>query len=109
MLAPKVASAAFGIPNFNPGSDYDYAMYIAASLMLGWVFLLIWAGKKPVERRGILLLTIFPVIIGLIISGAYAVTMGLIPISRILPTWIVQGLLVILFGFSYLSANKLEA
>ncbi len=108
MLLPKVASVAFGIPNFNPGNDYGYAMYIAASLMLGWVSLLVWAGRKPVERRGVLLLTIFPVLTGLIISGVYAVTSNLIPIDNMLPTWIMQGILVLLFGFSYLKADKLD-
>ncbi len=108
MLSPKVASVAFGIPNFNPGSDYRYAIYIAASLMLGWVCLLIWADRKPVERRGVLLLTIFPVLTGLAISGAYAVTSNMIPIDKMLPTWIMQGILAILFGFSYLNANMLN-
>lgn len=106
MLSPKVASVAFGISKFNPGSDYRYAIYTAASLMLGWVFLLIWADRKPVERRGVLLLTIFPVLTGLVISGVYAVTSNLIPINMMLPTWIVQGMLALLFGFSYLNANR---
>ncbi len=108
MFSTKVASVAFGIPNFNPGNDYGYAIYVAASLMLGWVFLLIWADRKPVERRGILLLTIFPVLTGLIISGVFAVTSNLIPIDRMLPTWVMQGILALLFSFSYLNANKLD-
>lgn len=108
MLSPKVASVAFGIPNFNPGSDYRYAIYIAASLMLGWVCLLIWADRKPVERRGVLLLTIFPVLTGLVISGIYAVASNLIPMDKMVPTWIVQGILAILFGYSYLNANMLH-
>jgi hypothetical protein len=108
MFSTKVASVAFGIPNFNPGNDYGYAIYIAASLMLGWVSLLIWADRKPVERRDVLLLTIFPVVTGLIISGIYAVTSNLIPIDKMLPIWIMQGILVLLFGFSYLNANKLD-
>lgn len=108
MFSTKAASVVFGIPNFNPGNDYGYAMYIAASLMIGWVSLLIWADRKPVERRGVLLLTIFPVLTGLIISGVFAVTFGLIPMAKMLPTWIMQGILVLLFGFSYLNANKLN-
>ena len=106
MLSSKVASVTLGIPNFNPGNDYRYAIYVAASLMLGWVFLLIWADRKPVERRGVLLLTIFPVLTGLVISGVYAVTSNLIPINMMLPTWIMQGILALLFGFSYLNANS---
>ncbi len=108
MLSPKVASVAFGIPNFNPRNDYGYAMYIAASLMLGWICLLIWADRKPVERRGVLLLTVIPVLTSLIISGIYAVTSGFIPVNNMTPTFIVQGILVVLFSFSYLNANKLD-
>ncbi len=108
ILSPKVASVAFGIPNFNPGNDYGYAMYIAASLMLGWVSPLIWADRKPVERRGVLLLTIFPILTGLMLSGVYAMTSNLIPVDKMLPTWIMQGILVLLFGFSYLNANMLD-
>jgi hypothetical protein len=109
MLFPNVASTAFGIPHFNPGNDYKYSMYIAASLMLGWVTLLIWADRKPMERRGVLFLTILPVLIGLVISGVYAVSSDLILIGKMLPTWIMQGFLILLFGFSYLNANKREA
>jgi hypothetical protein len=108
MLSPKIASDAFGIPNFTPGSDYRYAMYVAAALMVGWVSLLMWADRKPVERRGVLLLTVIPVLTGLIFSGIYAVTSNLIQIDKMLPTWIMQGILVLLFGFSYLNANKLD-
>ena len=60
MLSPDVARTAFGMRNFNPGNEYRYAMYIAASLMFGWVGLLIWADRRPLERRGVLLLTIVP-------------------------------------------------
>lgn len=107
MLSPQVASVAFGIPNFNPGNDYGYAMRIGASLMLGWVCLLIWADRKPVERKGVLLLTIFPVVVGLIFSGAHAVATNLIAVDKMLPTWIMQGVLVLLYGFSYLNAREL--
>lgn len=108
MLLPNVASSVFGIENFNPGHDYQYAMYIAAALMLGWVSLLVWADRRPIERRGVLLLTIFPVLIGLVASGVYAVSSSLILIGNMLPTWIMQGLLIVLLGFSYLNAGKCE-
>ncbi len=106
MLSPRVASMAFEIPNFNPGVDERYAMRLAASLMLGWTCLLIWADRKPIERRSVLLLTIFPVLVGLIISGVYAVTSGFISVSAMLPTWAMQGIFVLLYGFSYLNASK---
>ncbi len=109
MLSPKIGGIVFGIPDFNPANDYQYAMSIAAPLMLGWVFLLIWADRKPVERKGVLLLTIFPGLVGLILSGIYAVTSNLVLGDKMLPTWIMQGLLILLFGFSYFNAGRLNA
>ncbi len=106
MLSTKVLSAVFGIQDFLPGSDFIYAVYVAASLMAGWVSLLIWADRKPVERRFILLLTIFPVLVCLIISGIFAVISGFISLSNMTPTFIMQGILVLLYGFSYLNANR---
>ncbi|MBI5185616.1 MAG: hypothetical protein HZA01_07810 [Nitrospinae bacterium] len=99
MLSPEVAGAVFGIPNFNPGNDY--AMRIAASLMAGWTFLLLWADREPLERKGVLLLTVFPVLSGLILAGIFAVQSGLITPGNMLPAWIMQALLLVLFSFSY--------
>ena len=99
----------YGIPDFNPGYEYRYAMGLGASLMLGWTFLLIWADRRPVERRGVLLLTVFPVLFGLIISGIYAVMTGLISAGRMVPTWIFQGLITGLYLFSYVYTRDLKA
>ncbi len=108
MLSTKVLSDVFGIQNFTPGNDFRYAVYVAASLMAGWVSLLIWADRKPIERRFVLLLTVCPVLVCLIFSGIYAVTSGFISMSNMTPTFIMQGILVLLYGFSYLNANKLD-
>jgi hypothetical protein len=40
----------------------------AYALMWGWTALLIWADRKPVERRGVLLLTVAPVILLLMVQ-----------------------------------------
>ncbi len=50
------------IPNIlngyvGTGSDYQLAMYIGAMFMAGWTILLVWGAIKPVERRGLLLIT----------------------------------------------------
>ncbi len=87
MLSPKAASLAFGIPNFEPGNDYRYAMLIAATLMLGYIDLLVWADRKPVERKGVLLLTIFAVLAGLIVFSACAVTSGFVAADKMLPSF----------------------
>ena len=56
-----IASGA-KIPNIlngytGAGSDYQLAMYVGAMFMTGWTILLAWGAIKPVERRGLLLIT----------------------------------------------------
>lgn len=56
-----IASGA-RIPNIlngytGTGSDYQLAMYVGAMFMAGWTILLAWGAIKPVERRGLLLIT----------------------------------------------------
>jgi len=106
MLHPSVAGSMFGIENFNPGADYQYAMMIGASLMLGWTGLLIWADRKPIERKGVLLLTMFPVVVGLIMSGAHAVAMGFIAAGNMAPTWVMQAAILALFSYAYVTAGS---
>src|SRR5208283_3709686 len=77
MLLPRVGGALFGIQRINPGSDYRYAMMVGASLMLGWTVLLIWADRRPVERKGVLLITAVPVVAGLMLAGLFAVVAGM--------------------------------
>jgi len=47
-------------------------MGLAGSLMLGWTLLLVWADRKLVERRGVLMITNV-VVLGLMGCGLYAV------------------------------------
>ena len=101
MLSPAIGGAMLGIPDFHPGPDYRYAMYLAASLMLGWTCLLIWADRKPLERRGVLVLTAFPVVAGLFLAGVYAVASRLVDIGHLLPTFVLQLLVAALFLYAY--------
>ena len=50
------------IPNIlngymGSGADYQLAIYYGAMFMAGWTVLLAWGAIKPVERRGLLLIT----------------------------------------------------
>jgi len=106
MLCPSLVARAYGLDNFNPGNEYKVAMGMGASLMLGWAVLLLWADRKPLKRKGILLITIFPAIAGLMATGVYAVNSGFIAFEQMLPTWIFQLGLIGLFLFSYFKAGK---
>ena len=110
--AGAVADAVIGIVMLIPGrmgeTEFAYPMGLAAALMFGWTVLLIWADRKPVERKAILLITVFPVITGLLLSGIYAVATGLLPASKILPHSVVGVTLIILMLFSYVNARGLR-
>ena len=106
MLFPSWGGIFYGIPDFKPSPEYKYAMYLGASLMLGWTVLLLWADRKPVERMGILIITVFPVVAGLALAGLYAVLNNYISFGRMLPTWIFQLVISVLAIYSY-RVNKL--
>lgn len=93
-------------PRFMGEDEYRYAMGAAAVMMLGWTLLLLWADRKPVARKGILLLTIIPVITGLLAVGIYSAMHGLKPFSL---TALVLGVtLITLMGYSYYNARDLR-
>jgi hypothetical protein len=89
-------------------TEFTYPMGLGASLMFGWTALLLWANMKPMERKGVLILTIFPVITGLLVTGLWAVLAGVLPIQRIIPTSLLGVALICLMGFSYVKARSAE-
>ncbi len=111
-IAGAVADGLIGVLMLLPGrmgeSEFRYPMGLGASLMFGWTMLLLWAYRKPMERKGVLVLTIFPVISGLVASGIWSVAAGLFPVQKILPSSILGTALMILMGFSYLKARTAE-
>ena len=108
MLVPAIFAATNKLPDFHPGAEYKYAMGMGASLMLGWTVLLLWADQDPLVRKGVLLITIFPVILGIVVTEIQAVISGFIPMGKMLPTWALQIILIALFSGSYLNAARWE-
>ena len=77
------------------GPEYQFAMFMGASLMAGWTALLVWGAFQPVERRAILLLTAVPVVLGLWASTIYAGFSGLTTLANVLPVAVFQA---VIFG-----------
>jgi hypothetical protein len=105
LVYPPVHAFMYGIPDFNVTPVINNFSYIGAALMLGWTVLLIWADRKPLERRGVLLITVVPVVAGIAYSSIYLVTAGVIKLSSIMPTLIMQVCITVLFLFSYFFAS----
>jgi hypothetical protein len=76
LFFPSVFALLVGRPDFNVDLQVRLAMGIGGSLMTGWTFLLLWAFLKPVERRGVLLLTACPVIVGIFTMALIGVIDG---------------------------------
>jgi hypothetical protein len=89
-----------------PGIELSFAMWQGAALMFGWTALLIWADRKPVERKGILLITIFPVIFGLMLANILSVTLGLRTFEATAPILILQSILAAIFITGYVIQEK---
>ena len=79
-----------------------------AALMLGWTILLIWADRKPMERKEILVITTIPVILLMVTNNLFGIASGFISFEAIFPTIIIQILLCVLFMYSYLRARHAE-
>jgi len=96
MLYPPMLRSLLGASGAEVEVETRSALAMGASLMLGWTVLLLWADRKPVERSGVLVLTIFPVIVGLALTTGFGAWVGFIPISRATAIWAFQLFLVIL-------------
>jgi hypothetical protein len=107
MLFPALFAINNRLSSFYPAPNYRYAMGMGAPLMLAWTVLLIWADRKPLERKGLLPITLL-VILGEIANEIVAAHTGYITATALFPTWIIQAILSGLFIFSYLTARKLE-
>jgi hypothetical protein len=105
MLVPSLAGRMFQIESFEPGVAYRYASMVGASLMIGWTTLLLWADRRPVARKAVLLMTVCPVVLGLAAAGAYAVAAGLITTGRMVPTWVLQAAILTTFTYVYFAAG----
>jgi hypothetical protein len=109
MLSPKVFAFAYRPNAFQPGVEYAFAMGMGASLMIGWALLLLWAARRPIERRGVLLLTTIPVVAGLVLNEVVAVARGFLPIAPLVPVFVLQLALGALFLGSYRMAYTLAS
>ncbi len=107
MLFPALFAATNWLHDFHPGIEYRYAMGMGASLMVGWSALLLWADRDPLERKGVLLITLVPVVLGLVLNEVIAVRAGFLSAAATAPVWVLQIVLSTLFLFSYRNAARL--
>ena len=102
MLSRRAGAALFGGDSSRNTTEYRYAMGIGASLMAGWTLLLLWGAANPIERRDILILTVCPVIMGIVVATVIAARRGIVRVSRAIPLWIHLTLVSLFYVYVYL-------
>jgi hypothetical protein len=105
MLIPWAAKIFWGFENFT--GIYYYAMGMGASLMLAWTLLLLWAYRKPRERRFIALFTIL-IIIGIGITEIFSLCQGYIQISKLAVTLALQAVLLFIYSYSFIISGTAQ-
>jgi len=102
-LFPSVFAILSGNPDFAPEPETMKISRITGTIMLGWTFLLLWAVRKPIERRGVIFLTAFPVVFGLFMVELIGYLNG-----NTFPIWILIKLIILFVTMmtSYILAGK---
>ena len=95
-------------PSFfiGDGEDFRYILSVGALFMAGWAFLLYWGSRRPVERRGILLIT--AVMLFIAILSDYIIFAHMFSVQQMLLGTSVKLFLVALFAGSYWHSKKLH-
>ena len=107
MVYPKFLALALRLEEPPLAIETRCALGIGASMMFGWTVLLLWADRKPFERKGVLVLTVV-VILGLALTIIYGFLGGYIPLASAVSVWVFQTFLIVLFLFAYSLATKVN-
>jgi predicted neutral ceramidase superfamily lipid hydrolase len=105
MVSRRVGQALFGRSPSQDDSAYRFAMRMGASLMAGWTVLLLWGAADPLSRRDLLLLTVFPVIFGIMMAIVLAVRNRVLITRRVIPLWIHLGIVSVFYISCYLVSS----
>jgi hypothetical protein len=103
MLCPFAAGLIWGFSGFT--GIYWFAMGMGASLMLAWTILLLWAYRKPLERRHVALFTII-IIIGIVATEIVSVFQGYILLNKVVFAIASQAVLLVLYSYSFIISGK---
>jgi hypothetical protein len=95
-----------GLSPFQRKAESPDAVYMAGFFLLGWSLLLIWADRRPKERRGVLLLTLCPVLTAWVAAEIFAVVFARLFFNPRLLLWIVQVGLSLLCTYCYFQARR---
>jgi hypothetical protein len=88
-------------------SNTQPVMMLGTSLMIGWTILLLWGLQKPIERRGTLIITAFPVVFLYLIYDIIQ-CISITGANSIFSVLIIRCCLLILLISAYTFANQMK-
>jgi hypothetical protein len=106
MMFPRFMAKIMKV-SFPVTPEYEMAMQFGASLMLAWTALLLWADRKPMERRGVLLLTMIIMVMNFI-TFLQSAALGLIPVSSLVPQLVMILVVLLLYLFAWIVTKNLN-
>lgn len=91
-------------------SSTQPVMMFGTALMIGWTILLLWGLQKPIERKGTLIITAFPVVFLYIVYDIFQFIndISIVNASSIILTLIIRCGLILLFVIAYIFANQIR-
>jgi hypothetical protein len=104
LFFPSVFGLLIGGSDFDPDLQTRLIMGVGGSLMFGWTLLLVWGVQDPIGRKGVSLLTAFPVVFGMFFVSLIGYINGSDGNVWIL---IKTAVLFIFMIVSYVSANRM--
>lgn len=102
LLFPPVFGTLTGVDDFSPNWPMQSVMAIGGILMAGWTVLLLWAVRRPVERRFVILLT------AMVVAALFLLALVNVLKGNLSEIWIVVKCLVLFAAMvtSYLLAGR---
>jgi hypothetical protein len=107
-LVPTLRVLIFGEDAQFHTPQYEWAMRLVASLGLAWTIALFWAARKPLERKAVLLLTVFPLMFGAYGATVYGFMSNAVASRFLILFSIVTFTMCPFFVIVFLQARKLE-
>jgi len=108
ILATIIGNISPFVPTpFIGGNSYQFAMGFCASFMIAWTVLLIWADKKPVARKDILIITAIPVVGGFTLVEFFGLYLQTVTLIELIPMLVIRSALIMLMVGSYIWARNL--
>jgi hypothetical protein len=110
MTLYMVFNTQFYLGLLYPSDQAKLALRHGTGLMIGWTVLLIWGDQKPIERKELLLMTAFPVVIMGMIYDLILFSAGnqFLNLSGLIQSYAIRIPLSAVFTIGYYIARSLK-